>query len=223
VRHLLEGQIPLETILKCANRILQTFTKYETPVVRAVGRTDAQLFKYILNSNTIYQLAKRHGKPRDGIKVYSDLEHALQLDGHYWLQYGLYYRRLGDNKKAMDMLKKSIQAFPSNSYAVHALSETVFRYAQKLQVLDAKSLDLVNNAVASLLELDSNPYQETDEYPIVTLAYDHIAVLLAHNLKPEAKRKAKEYHDRLQELWKLTGANKIRKAQQYVLTIATGS
>jgi hypothetical protein len=52
--------------------------------------------------------------------VYADFEVDFQLDGHYWLQYGLFLSKIGELDNAHEMMRRSIQAYSNNPFAIHA-------------------------------------------------------------------------------------------------------
>jgi hypothetical protein len=72
------------------------------------GRLDAKLFRFVLNNDFISEHASKYGDKRDGIKIYSDFEVEFQLDGHYWLQYGLFLAHIGRFDESIRMLRRSI-------------------------------------------------------------------------------------------------------------------
>lgn len=206
VRYILENVVGIDDILECQIALLESFTKFAVPVVKSLNRLDAALFRFCLNNDFVYQQCARRGNKFAGRKLYSHFEIHFQLDGHFWLQYGLYLGRCGEHSEALDMLTKSIQAYPDNPFAVHALAELKLQVAHKRPIYDAVTIELVNSAVDSLRQLDAASGFENDQYPMVTLLNLHVGLLIKHKREQEARTFAKTYFERLQFLEKL-GAN----------------
>jgi tetratricopeptide (TPR) repeat protein len=150
-------------------------------------------------------------------------EVPFQLDGHFWLQYGLYYDRLGDLSSAEEMLRKSIQAYPNNIFAEHALARLRLRIASSDQINDGEARALMAEAVASLNRLDARDPASLDEYPLVTLSSYHIAALIKRGQEKDAKTCAREYLDRLKYFQRRV-VDPITKSaiEQLTIFLATG-
>jgi tetratricopeptide (TPR) repeat protein len=220
VRHIVENVADLELILSALTEILRTYNKYEAPVVRSVMRTDATLFKFIMNHNFIKEVARGRGRAAEGLRVYSEFEVDFQLDGHYWLQYGQYLKELGQFDEALIMLQRSIRAYPDNPYAVHAFAEVQLAVARRRPSYDAVTVQLIGEAVKTLLELDSTPGSEWDLYPIVTLAQEHVGTLRKHGQMEPARRAASQYFERLQLLERRISAVPLLRAKERMLQFA---
>lgn len=190
VRNILDSAVGIDKIVSSLRLLLETFTKYQIPITKHVTRTDAALFRFLLNHAFIRERAERAGSKDSGVEVYKSFEINFQLDGHFWLQYGLYYQRLGENLKAMEMLEKSIQAFPSNPFAQHALATERLRQAASRPTYDKETGFLVREAVSALERLDSSDELGFDQYPLVTLSRHHIDNLIQHGKHGLAKKTA---------------------------------
>lgn len=141
------------------------------------------------------------------MKFYSQFEISLQLDGHFWLQYALLLRRIGRQTAALEMLGKSIEAFPGNSYARHALAQQKLIVASQHSSFSKETERLIDEAVGSLMERHhSMGFQRSrgavDEYPIVALGYYHIDALMAHDMVERAKKAARTYYTEVDRLIK---------------------
>lgn len=200
VRHIFEAVANLDEVLGAITSILKTFTKYQHPIMKTVTRLDSILFKYLLSHNFLKDLSKSHSSDRAGLRVYEQFEIDFQLDGHYWLQYGQYLSEIGEHQDAMSMFDKSIQAYPENEYAVHALADCQLKVAATQNQYDAHTRELIRRSVTTLLAQDEALGGPTDHYAIVTLAHGHIGVLVAHKQTELALEAAKRYLGRIQAI-----------------------
>lgn len=221
VRNILDSQVKIETIIKCLKDMLSVYTKYQIPITKHVTRTDAALFRFLLNHSFIRERAERAGAKERGIEVYESFEIAFQLDGHFWLQFGLYYQRLGQNLLAMQMLEKSIEAFPGNPFALHALAAERLRQAAGRDAYDNETQFLINSAVKDLEYLEKTDHLYFDQYPLVTLSRDHLHALVEHGKIDLAMSFAKEYFERLKVLEKKQSTEQIRDEKVRLLTFLT--
>lgn len=215
VRHIIDNVVDIKTIIDCLIGILSTFTKYPVPVVRNLNRVDSVLFRFSINHDFIISQCKRRSMLEEGERVYAAFEIDFQLDGHFWLQYGLYLAECGRQDDALTMLRYSIGAYPNNPYAVHAYAELKLKVSLRRAEYDAATSELVADAVKTLLELDAQG-QNIDQYPIVTLANLHVAILVKYGDRENAKKVAIKYFDRLQDLEKHTSARRVRLAKERV-------
>jgi hypothetical protein len=223
VRHILEDVEPLRHSIWAGREMLREFTRYNMPVIRNVNRSDGHLFRFLLNNGFWYKLSRMHGLAEDGLKIYSEFEIDFQLDGHFWLQYGLYLDKLGRMEDAQEKLEFSIRAYPENVFAEHALARLRLRIAQERPDYDAQTQRLVAEAVETLLVQDAKSFLTLDEYPIVTLATHHVGVLVRHGQVEEAKAHARKYVKRLEELGRRSADGVLEGARNRLfLFLATG-
>ncbi|MGJ4889025.1 SIR2 family protein [Bradyrhizobium sp. HKCCYLRH3099] len=221
VRHIVENVVSFSDFLVAIQAILRTYLKYEIPIVRSVSRLDGYLFRFILNHDFIYQHASRHRDFEQGRLIYSAFEVSFQLDGHFWLQYGLYLAEADRLDDALDMLRRSVQAYPDNIFAVHALADVQLRVARAKPRFDSVTKELVDQAVKSLKLQDAQQRIDLDVYPAVTLANGHLSVLIRHNELSKARSLASEYFERLQQLDKKIDSPAIRTMKEKVFRFAT--
>lgn len=222
-RYILEEVMPFVDVIDAVTRILTQFTKYKVPIIRSVPRLDAALFKFLLNHNFIYELAQVHGVKEDGLKIYQLFEIPFQIDGHFWLQYGLYYDALGRLGEAESMLRKSIQAYPENAFAEHALARLRLRIAARGETNDLEADRLIGEAVSSLNALDVRDPTVMDEYPVVTLSIFHLDALLKRGKEDEAKVHARDYLSRLKYMERRTTGESVKGAiEQLTIFLTTG-
>ncbi len=221
VRHIIENVIHFSEFRSALCAILRTYLKFEIPIVKSVTRLDAQLFRFLLNYRFILDNAERHNQTQAGIEFYSEFEVDFQLDGHFWLQYGLYLANLGTLSPAIKMLRRSIEAYPQNPFAAHALADVQLRAAKERAAYDLVTRELISDAVKALTLQDSQFGLELDEYPIVTLANGHVAALDRHNQPKLAQDFARQYFDRLQQIEKRSSSPSIKKTKERMLRYAT--
>ena len=193
VRHVLENVASIELLRNSIIGVLQAFTKFDVPVIRKVGRQDALLFRFALNHNFLRELFRIKGARLVPSEIYGQFEVEFQRDGHFWLQYGQYLSSMGQYAEALPVLEKSIQAYPENNYAAHALADVQLRVAQSAPSWTGSVAELVGHAVATLEELHASRSDLADQYAIVTLAERHVGVLVKHERLAEAKDVARNY------------------------------
>lgn len=221
VRHIVDNVIGINDILDCQTAILESFTKFSVPVVKSLNRLDATLFRFCLNHEFLYQQCMKRGNKFAARRLYSNFEIQFQLDGHFWLQYGLYLRSCGEYNEALDKLSKSIQAYPENPFAVHALAELKLQVAGRRAMLDEIAEQLVSSAVESLLELDGSSGIENDQYPMVTLLNLHVGLLVKHGREVEARQHARTYYERLRILERQGASGLVITAKEKAFRYAT--
>ncbi len=200
VRQIIDSTAEIDDIINVVIALLRTYTKFETPISKNVSRFDAVLFKFLLNHNFVYDVAVRRGEEEEAVRVYKAFEVPFQLDGHFWLQYGGCLVELGQMVQALDVLHKSIQAYSSNNYAWHALADVQLRVAASRPHYDSETMELIGDATRILTEQDQSPEMQTEKYAIVTLAHGHVDALVRHGQHDQAKRVARKYFERIEEL-----------------------
>jgi tetratricopeptide (TPR) repeat protein len=221
VRHIIDYLVGIDAFVDSFVQMLRYFSKYQAPVVKSVNRLDAILFKFLLNHDFILEQCRRKNSRDKGLDIYKEFEIAFQLDGHFWLQYGLYRDRCGQHAEAIDLLHKSIEAFPSNSFAIHALAERQLKSALRATHYSAAIAQIVSEALRSLMQLDGNNSLVDDQYPIVTLANLHPSVLLRHGKIEEAKAVARDYFGCIQEFNRPRTNDHLRDLQRKLMMLAT--
>ncbi|MBS3649720.1 tetratricopeptide repeat protein [Pseudaminobacter sp. 19-2017] len=196
-RHAIESYVGLHEYEDALVSLISYFSKFKMPVIKSVSQVDGRLFKFLLNNRNVYDAYDRHGALDRAPKLYERFEVALQQDGHFWLQYALLLRRLRKQKLALRMLERSLEAYPQNPFAVHALAQQkliVATFSEKFGLAEQK---MTSESVEALLSMhSSNMFDKSvqfDEYPIVTLAYWHVNLLVKHGRREDAVREAKTY------------------------------
>ena len=221
VRHILDSVTNFDEIIKAVTSILKTYRKFDIPVIKSVARTDYTLFKYVTNHSFVMSVSRNHGVIKRGAEVYRDFEVDFQLDGHFWLQYGLYMADINRLDAAVSMLKKSIEAYSANEFAIHALADIELRVAKERESFDPATRSLINDAVKSLTLQDAKSQITTDQYPIVTLVNGHLGALIKHGQKEAAREAAVRYFDRIKQLEKETDSSALRSAKERLIKFTT--
>ncbi|MET3723463.1 SIR2 family protein [Sphingomonas trueperi] len=222
VRHIFESVADIEEVMGSICSVLETFTKYKHPIVKNVARLDAVLFRYLLSHNVLKEIAISHGSAYAGLKVYEKFDLAFQLDGHYWLQFGQYLSEIGEYDQAMDMFDKSIQAYPENEFALHALADCQLKVAARRASYDAHTRELIRKAVATLVEQDEAMGGPSDHYAIVTLTHGHVGALVIHDQMPQAREAAERYIKRIGAIRRVHDDDLLSKAFERLLNFTTG-
>lgn len=223
IRDVLDQAVSLERVFGLLYDLTSTFTKFKIPITRHVNRQNAILFRFLLNHSFVRERAERGGNKMRGIEYYSSFEVPFQLDGHFWLQYGLYYQRIGDSKMAIEMFEKSVEAFPDNPFTVHALASEKLHEAFRLNGNGRDAERLISDAVSSLERLSARDYDYYDHYPVVTLARFYIPILLKMDRMEEARDRANDYFERLKALERRVTSRDISEAKALLLLfLSTG-
>ena len=122
---------------------------------------------------------------------------------------------------AIEMLEKSIEAFPGNPFAIHALASERLLQAGKRASYDTVTRRMIVQATVALEELHSNPIMTFDQYPLVTLSRHHIPVLLRYDQAERAVEAARDYYERIRILEKTMSSPEIIDAKARLLKFVT--
>lgn len=222
VRHIYESVVNVDDVMNAVSGLLETFTKYEHPIIKNVARFDELLFRYLLSHNFLKEMSIAHGSARAGLKVYEKFELSFQLDGHYWLQYGQYLSEIGEYDDALAMFDKSIQAYPANEFALHALADCQLKVASRRTSYDTDTRELIRKAVSTLVAQDAAMGGPSDHYAIVTLAHGHVGALVIHKQMEQAREAAGRYITRIAAIRRANDDNLLAKAFERLLNFTTG-
>lgn len=221
VRHIIDQVIDLDSLLDAIISIANTYTKYPVPIVRNVSKTESVLFRFCWNHRFIFEQCHKRSRIHDGERLYSTFEIPFQRDGHFWLQYGLYLKLCGRYEDAVMMLRRSIEAYPNNIFAIHAYAEMQLTFALNRGIYDTACQNLITSAVTSLERLDAQQLTQIDQYPLVTLSLLHIGVLVRYNRNSDAIRYAKDYFDRIQRMEKRVNSSHVTDTKDRLLRFIT--
>jgi len=205
--------------------ILSYFSEYPTPIISNISKIEGQLFRYTLNNRNIYRLFERRQMPPRTIAIYTDLEQRLQLDGHFWLQYGLLLRRFGRHHDALEKFEKSIEAY-DNEYSKHARAHQQLILAATSERAEHRlARNLINRAEAYLLERhEHSSYQrpriDDSEYPLTVLGHYHIDALMHIGAYEEARSNARKYFNWLEKMVRDKGLEVSRSLRERLMWMA---
>jgi len=190
--------------------LLNSFSVYQSPLIKSLNKSDHILFKTLTNHQFLNQIFR---KSKDIIlAIYADYEKFFENDAFYWLQYGLALRDFGLHDEAFDKLNTAFLAHPQFQIE-HALAQQELIIALNIDS-KTKSYALLDRAKERLDRLD-HEYNKFDSYPIVTLSKFHSLIVKKHGDINEAQSVAARYADiihkriisnndsRLKETWSL--------------------
>jgi tetratricopeptide (TPR) repeat protein len=159
----------------------------------------------------------------EGVRLYQTFEVEFQLDGHFWLQYGQYLVEAGDMRGALTMMERSIDAYPDNEFAWHALADIQLKVALSAEDYDAETRKLIGDAVEILNDQDKSPSMYRDYYAIVTLATGHVGALIKHGQTAAAEEAARKYLARIGDIRRQDASEELQYANDKLLRyLATG-
>ena len=209
-RHELFANFIIETLLNVTRltRSLEAyfdyFSGFEMPIILKMDRLDGQLFKFILGNRNIYRTFDRAGHVKAGSELFERYSIEFQLDGHFWLQYALYLRRLDQQSDALRALETSVDAYQDNVFARHALAQQKLIVASLSNNYGSSEKKLISEAIDELREqheiTSARPWRaNSEEYPIVTLANHHIDALYKLGRVEDAREQSKLYFNEIEE------------------------
>lgn len=223
VRKIFDQRTSRDQLFNALTSIIDTYLIYEMPVMRHVSRSDGALLRYLLSHRSLREQGEALRDREFGLDIYARYTVPLQLEGHYWLQYGLYEAGLGRTDEAAAKLRKSFDAHPGNPFTSHALASLQLKQAQARNSFDSVTRAMILDSVKILERMAAQTDYEFDHYPLVTLAKQHVATLVKHDQRDDARRYAKDYYDRLRELDRYVRAPDIKEAMTILLKfLSTG-
>jgi hypothetical protein len=187
-KYLIDRVIDPSLAAKSINGLLQAFADYQAPVIQHIKKSEAALYKSLINHKFLFEVLK--GNREKIIQTYSDLEKRFERDGLFWLQYGLSLRDFDLHADALDKMRIACLAYPM-PHTEHALAQQMLLVA--LEGTDsAIALGLAEEAKQLLEKLD-DVIESDDTYPIVTLAEGMTDILRVHGSVADARLTAKKY------------------------------
>ncbi|WP_223510993.1 SIR2 family protein [Pseudomonas sp. BF-R-05] len=192
-KYLIDRAIDPTIAAKAINALLQAFSDYEAPVIRHVQKSEAVLYKSLINHKFLFDVLK--GNQTRIIQTYRELEKKFESDGLFWLQYGLALRDFGQHPEALEKLRIACAAY-SMPHTLHALAQQLLLSAMEMQH-STVALSLADEAKQILEKLD-DIIESDDTYPLITLAEGYTTVLRRHATEDDARSSAKTYTSLLQ-------------------------
>jgi hypothetical protein len=188
VRHLLEHVVDPKLTATAISGLLSAFSHHKAPVIRHLKKTEAAIYKGLINHRFLWEVLK--GRETLIISLYKNLEKSFELDGLFWLQYGLSLRDFHDNGEALEKLRTAFNAY-AMPHTQHALGQQLLILAEEA-IDKATALRHVDEARELLEPLDTT-IDSDDTYPIMTLAEGHTKIVRKFEGDDEARRTAKSY------------------------------
>lgn len=192
-KFLIERAFDPSLTARAVNAVLQSFSDYKAPVIKHLKKTEATIYKSLINHKFLFESLK--GKQDLVIGTYSKLEKKFESDGLFWLQYGLSLRDFQQNGEALEKLKIAKEAY-SMPHTLHALGQQLLLSALE-STHESTALSLADEAKEILEALDDT-YESDDTYPIVTLAEGHTSVIRKFSSETDARNLAKYYSRKLE-------------------------
>ncbi len=175
------------------NGLLQAFADYKAPVIQHVKKSEAALYKSLINHKFLFDVLK--GNEEKIIQTYASLEKKFERDGLFWLQYGLALKDFDHHAEALEKMRIACSAYPM-PHTEHALAQQMLHLA--VEGKDAAiALGLADEAKQILERLD-DVIESDDTYPIITLSEGLTSVLRKHGTESEARLAAKKYASSLE-------------------------
>ncbi len=192
-RFLIERAFDPSLTAKAVNAVLQAFSDYKAPVIKHLKKTEATIYKSLINHKFLFESLK--GKQDLIIGTYNKLEKKFESDGLFWLQYGLSLRDFNRTADALEKLKIAKEAY-SMPHTLHALGQQLLLSALET-AHEPTALGLAEEAREILENLDDT-YESDDTYPIITLAEGHTNIVKKFSPESEARNLAKYYSRKLE-------------------------
>ncbi len=198
VRHLFDSVISSEILYKSILALLSAYTEYEAPIIKHVNKPEATLFKSLINHNFLYHILR--GDKNLVLSVYHSFEKHFEIDGLYWLQYGLSLRDFDDQIDSYSKLQIAYEAHP-HPQTEHALAQQELILADRVNDKE-QAYKLLSSAKDKLIGLDKRIVSD-DTYPIVTLSEGHTSLAVKYDGVDAAILIAKSYANTLAKRTKL--------------------
>lgn len=188
VRHLLEQVVDPKLTAEAVSGLLHAYSHFAPPIMKHVSKMEATIYKGLINHRFLFEVLK--GRETLVLPLYKSLEKHFELDGLFWLQYGLALRDFHNNEEALDKLRTAFSAFPMD-HTQHALGQQLLIAATDIQ--DKRIARNYLDEARSYLEPLDDIIDSDDVYPIVTLAEGHTKIVRKLEGDDEARAVAKSY------------------------------
>ncbi|MCK0716060.1 SIR2 family protein [Chromohalobacter sarecensis] len=216
-RQIIAGVVDMELLESCIKALLSSFTVYPHPVVKNLDKSQAVIFKSIINHRFLGDVLRDNEERVLG--VYKNYEKHFENDGLFWLQYGLAMRDFGRQNEAYDRLQTAYTAYP-HDHTSHALAQQELIIASIDETPKAKSNELLSKAIEKLEHLEKT-IKSNDTYPLVTLAEGHTKVAIKTEGNSMARMIAKKYCEQLERRIRLTPDKRLTEAYGRLLKHAS--
>lgn len=216
-KYLVERVIDPTIVARAINGLLQAFADYKAPVIQNTTRSEAVLYKSIINHRFMFEAMK--GKKNLILPTFKDLEKQFERDGLFWLQYGLALRDFDEDSEALEKLQIAYEAYPM-PHTQHALAQQLLHVASQDGDV-ARAMGLADQARTMLESLD-DIIDSDDTYPIVTLGEGYTTVLRYQASPDEARDFARKFSIVLGQRVKANpGKERLRVAYERLFKFAS--
>ncbi|HUX80432.1 MAG TPA: SIR2 family protein [Alphaproteobacteria bacterium] len=202
VRYLLEQVVDPKLTSEAVSGLLHAFSHFPPPIMKHVSKMEATIYKGLINHRFLFEVLK--GRETLVISLYKSLEKLFELDGLFWLQYGLALRDFHNNEEALDKLRTAFSAYAMD-HTQHALGQQLLIVAANTQ--DPRIARNYLDEARSYLEALDDIIDSDDVYPIVTLAQGHTKIVRKLEGDDEARSVAKSYIPNLKRRCELMPEN----------------
>ena len=209
-RRIIESIIEPDLLLRSIRALLDTFSVYPHPVVTSLNKSEAAIFKALINHRFLRSVLRDHWSNIMG--VYAEYEKVFENDGLFWLQYGLAARSMGDQTRAYGLLATAYEAYP-HDHTAHALAQQELILAALDTTPTAVAENYVENAIERLTALDKT-LKSHDTYPLVTLSEGHVKALRRIRGDNAARIQARTYTELLDRRLRSTSDDRVRAAYE---------
>ncbi|MCE1243128.1 SIR2 family protein [Oryzomicrobium sp.] len=216
---LFDGKTPLDLKEQAIRGLLLAMTRNEKPISKNMSRNDVMLFKLTINHNFLGNYF--HGDKEKILNIFKDFEKFFELDGLFYLQYGLALRDMNMHDHALRKLQSAVESW--------TMKQTEHAYAQQLLIcalesqreLAYRNLEL---AKGILLRLDARHIEDDTDYPLVTLAEHHVRIAKKFDTAKAVNEVTNHYLKEISNRQKLGRANiRLEQAKVDLLKIATSN
>lgn len=208
IRHLFNEVIDSREIFPILCSLLKSYTVYEAPISKKIGRNELQLYKALINHKFLKDIFR---SSKDlVVQTYMNFEKYFEKDGLFWLQYGLALRDFGEQADALEKIKFANFAFPNSPHTEHALAQQELILACECSY-KAQAFSLLESAKERLESLDKI-LKSHDTYPIVSLSEGHTKVIRRFEGDAKAQEVAKVYANRISSYPGFDHDTRLKKA-----------
>jgi tetratricopeptide (TPR) repeat protein len=179
MRHILDSVASADDILTTIEATLEAYSVYDPPIARSATRNEAIVFKAMVNHRFLRDVLKSHQE--HVLTVYKRFEKVFEVDGLFWLQYGLALRSFNLQEDALEKLRTALEAYPM-AHTEHAFAHQLLISAIRSSN-EGRANAYLEDARERLMRLDS-AIRSDDTYPIVTLAEGDTRV--THNFRGQS-------------------------------------
>lgn len=216
-RKIIESVIDTALIARAVSSILSAYRVYSHPVVKDLGKNEADLFKAIINHRFLVNVLR--SDENEVSNVYRTQEKYFEKDGLFWLQYGLFKRDFHKNIEAFEILQTAYNAYP-HDHTVHALAQQKLILSSSDLVTDEQARNHLSEALDLLENLDRT-LESDDTYPIVSMAEGHVSSMIKLDGIAMARIKAREYVDRIDQRLRRNEDQRLKNSKAKLMKLAT--